>query len=133
MNILDETVIQLRDCPYEQFFPEISRAMVDCHLGRWSCYRNTEEHLDSIFCSELTAAIYMKVGLLPVGTPACAYIPADFSRDTGANCSSFFGCCLVSWLFGRICPWNCIRGRNFRQYHHWLGPEIPLFIPIPPA
>ena len=60
---------------YEQDKIELIKAAYDGPFGR-----NTED-LTSLFCSELVAETYQRLGLLDEGKPSNEYTPADFSAD----------------------------------------------------
>ena len=70
--------LEVRDRPYEQNVFEVVRAAWDGPFGL-----NTED-LSSLFCSELVAASYQRMGLLlpheDGGAPSNEYTPAYFSR-----------------------------------------------------
>ncbi|MDG4552265.1 MAG: YiiX/YebB-like N1pC/P60 family cysteine hydrolase [Candidatus Contendobacter sp.] len=59
---------------YEQDKIELIRAAYDGPLGRNS------EDLTSLFCSELVAEAYQRLGLLSEEKPSNEYTPADFSE-----------------------------------------------------
>lgn len=63
--------------PYERSRLELLRSAYEGPFGA-----NSEE-LSSIFCSELVAAAYQRMGLLPDDPPSNEYTPADFSSDAG--------------------------------------------------
>ncbi|MDJ0780330.1 MAG: YiiX/YebB-like N1pC/P60 family cysteine hydrolase [Desulfosarcinaceae bacterium] len=68
---------EMRDKPYEQDKLELAKAAYDGPFGG-----NTED-LTSVFCSELVAEAYQRLGLLrepPAGMPSNEYVPADFSE-----------------------------------------------------
>ena len=44
-------------------------------------FRNTVEDLSSLFCSELVAEAYQRLGLLTEDKPSNDYAPVDFSHD----------------------------------------------------
>ena len=60
---------------YESGWLELFRAAYDGIGGK------NEEDLNSIFCSELVAATYAKLGLTDGKRPANEYTPADFSES----------------------------------------------------
>ena len=60
---------------YEQDTIELIKAAYDGPLGR------NAEDLSSLFCSELVAAAYQRLGLLGEGKPSNEYTPADFSEQ----------------------------------------------------
>lgn len=66
---------EMRGRPYEQNRLELFRASYDGPLG------GNHEDLSSLFCSELVAASYQRMGLLPSTPPANEYTPKDFSSS----------------------------------------------------
>lgn len=60
--------------PYEQSKIELIKSAYDGPLGR------NAEDLSSLFCSELVAEAYQRMGLLADGVPSNEYTPADFSQ-----------------------------------------------------
>lgn len=60
--------------PYEKNVIELIKAAYDGPLGR-----NTED-LTSLFCSELVAEAYQRLGLLSEDKPSNEYTPCDFSE-----------------------------------------------------
>jgi hypothetical protein len=63
--------------PYEQSRLELLRSVYEGPFGA------NREELSSIFCSELVAAAYQRMGLLADHPPSNEYTPADFSSDAG--------------------------------------------------
>lgn len=65
--------------PYEQRRVALFKSAWDGPLG------DNRDDLSSLFCSELVAAAYQAIGLLPTeadgGLPASEYTPADFAQD----------------------------------------------------
>jgi hypothetical protein len=59
--------------PYEQNMVELLKSAYDGFLGE------NKEDLSSLFCSELVAEAYQKMGLLTEKTPSNEYTPKDFS------------------------------------------------------
>jgi hypothetical protein len=71
---------QARNRPYEKDRLELIKAAYDGPLG------HNEEDLSSLFCSELVAEAYQRLGLLrepPNGLPSNEYTPKDFSDRKG--------------------------------------------------
>lgn len=62
--------------PYELSRLELLKANYDGLFGG-----NRQEDLSSLFCSELVAAAYQKVGLLAGKPPSNEYTPRDFSNE----------------------------------------------------
>jgi hypothetical protein len=63
---------EVRGQPYEQSRLQLLRA----NLGR-----NRKKDLSSLFCSELVAEAYQRMGLLPPKPPSNDYTPNDFSSQ----------------------------------------------------
>ncbi len=61
--------------PYEKRMLELIKAAWDGPGG------HNEEDLSSLFCSELVAEAYQRLGLLDESKPSNEYTPADFSQD----------------------------------------------------
>lgn len=61
--------------PYETSKLELLKAAYDGVFG------NNKEDLSSLFCSELVAEAYQRMGLLPETTPSNEYTPKDFSSE----------------------------------------------------
>ncbi|MGQ9499456.1 MAG: hypothetical protein ACUVQ6_03695 [Dissulfurimicrobium sp.] len=61
--------------PYETSKIELLKAAYD------GLFCDNKEDLSSLFCSELVAEAYQKMGLLPKNPPANEYIPKDFSEE----------------------------------------------------
>lgn len=110
---------------------EMTKAAVDVCWDLCGTMKNSTEHRNSLFCSELTALAYIEAGLLPPSSskPANEYVPADFAREHGNNLAAFCCCCPVSWGLGR-CGFGELRdaagGISF-------GPERVLRSVAPPA
>jgi len=62
---------------YERDKIELIKAAYDGPFGR------NEEDLSSVFCSELVAEAYQRLGLLAEDKPSNEYVPADFSEKRG--------------------------------------------------
>ena len=63
--------------PYETSKLELINAAIDVKILDYELARN-EPDLSSIFCGELIAETYQRLGLLGRDTPANEYVPADF-------------------------------------------------------
>jgi hypothetical protein len=61
--------------PYEKDKIELLKAAYDGIFG------DNKEDLSSLFCSELVAEVYQKMGLLTEKLPSNEYIPKDFSTE----------------------------------------------------
>lgn len=72
---------EVKDRPYEEHIIQMVKAVWEGPLG------HVEEDLSSLFCSELVAEAYQRMGLLPAnecgGTPCTEYTPKDFSSEGG--------------------------------------------------
>ena len=67
---------ELKNRPYEKHKLELLHAVIDRFDG---VNRNIED-LSSVFCSELVAEAYQRIGLLDESKPSNEYIPKDFSE-----------------------------------------------------
>ena len=124
-----EMLRELRDRPYEKDFDEMTAAAIDlCDLC-CPCFRNEEANLSSLFCSELTAESYQRMGLMSDKLPSNEYVPPDFSRDHGCSLWSLCGCCWCSWILGRCCGIGELRFDGHRLFEN----EIQIETPIPPV
>lgn len=65
---------EVKNRPYEQNRMELVKAAYDNIFGA------NEEDLSSLFCSELVAELYQRMGLLSDDLPSNEYTPADFSE-----------------------------------------------------
>lgn len=74
---LQELKNELRGRKYEQSTLELFNAVMDI----WEPLDGNEEDLSSIFCSELVAEAYQRMGLLENEPPSNEYTPADFTRS----------------------------------------------------
>ena len=66
---------ELRGRAYERNKFELIKASSD------GAFRNKAEDLSSLFCSELVAESYQRLGLLTEEKPSNDYAPVDFSHD----------------------------------------------------
>jgi len=64
--------------PYEQNKLELIKSCYDGPFGE------NEEDLSSLFCSELIAESYQRMGLIPNSIPSNEFTPKDFSEDSTA-------------------------------------------------
>ena len=84
---------ELGERPYEKSKLELIRSAFDFHEDFLTFLKSEEEDLSSIFCSELVAAAYQRMGLLEADTTSDKYkssneyTPDDFasSRDDKLN------------------------------------------------
>lgn len=70
---------QVSGRPYEKDKIELLKAAYDGLFG------DNKEELSSLFCSELVAEAYQKMGLLNEKIPSNEYIPKDFSNEKHLN------------------------------------------------
>jgi len=75
---------ELKGKRYERGKMELFKALWDGKFGL------NEEDLSSIFCSELVAEAYQRLGLLTERIPSNEYTPADFSEKKMVKLSSGF-------------------------------------------
>ncbi len=71
---------KVKNRPYEKDKIELIKAAYDGPFGQ------NEEDLSSLFCSELVAEAYQKLGLLkepPQGLPSNEFVPKDFAEKRG--------------------------------------------------
>jgi len=84
---------ELGERPYEKNKLELIRSALDFHEDFLTFLKNEEEDLSSLFCSELVAAAYQRMGLLELDTTSenyktsNEYTPDDFTsgRDKELN------------------------------------------------
>lgn len=86
--------------PYETSALQMFRAMYDGPFGA-----SPGEDLSSLFCSELIAACYQRMGLLPYDPPSNEYIPRDFSTERPTPLTLLGGATLAPELL--------LRGKKF--------------------
>lgn len=67
---------EVRDRPYEQSKLELIQSAYDGWLGE------NREDLSSLFCSELVAESYQRMGLLADQPPSAEYTPRDFASKS---------------------------------------------------
>ena len=100
---LRASIESMRDRPYQKDGKgegsEMTRAAIDL-CDCCGIMSNQRETRDSLFCSELVAAMYMDAGLLPAQPPANEYVPSDFSPFHGCNLSALCGCCWITYALG---------------------------------
>ena len=75
-KVIAELRAELRGRPYEE-------SMIDLACAALEGSHGGEEDLSSLFCSELVAEAYQRLGLLPDDPPSDTYTPADFSAAAG--------------------------------------------------
>ena len=65
--------------PYEKDLIELILSSIDVQEKYLSFLRNTQEDLSSLFCSELVAEAYKRMGLLTTNKLSNEFTPDDFS------------------------------------------------------
>lgn len=70
---------EIQGRPYEKDKVELILSSIDIQEGFLSFLRNKHEDLSSLFCSELVAAAYQRMGLLGEEKLSNEYTPDDFS------------------------------------------------------
>ena len=70
---------EIQGRPYEKDKVELILSSIDIQEGFLSFLRNKQEDLSSLFCSELVAAAYQRMGLLGEEKLSNEYTPDDFS------------------------------------------------------
>ena len=70
---------EIQGRPFEKDWVELLLSAIDIRQGFLSFLHNQREDLSSLFCSELVAAAYQRMGLLGRDKPSNAYSPDDFS------------------------------------------------------
>jgi hypothetical protein len=72
---------EVRGRPFEKSVLTQIKAALDDGIG----LGHNEEDLSSLFCSELIAETYQRLGLLGDELPSAEYVPADFSSEREAR------------------------------------------------
>ena len=72
---------ELQGRPYEKDTIELILSAIDVQERFLSFLRNTHEDLSSLFCSELVAAAYQRMGLVGTEKLSNEYTPDDFSSE----------------------------------------------------
>lgn len=76
IDSLNQLRRELRNRPYERNKKELILSLYDNAGGK------NEEDLSSVFCSELVAEAYQRLGLIPSDRkPSNEYLPCDFSEE----------------------------------------------------
>jgi hypothetical protein len=78
LQALSDLIEEVRGCSYERHYIQLIKAYWGGLVGQ-----NTED-LSSLFCSELVAEAYQRMGVFaepPEGRPSNAYTPIDFSEE----------------------------------------------------
>ena len=66
---------EVKGRPYEESKLELLKSAYDGPFG------HNEEDLSSLFCSELVAEAYQRMGFVSLSLPSNEFTPADFGRD----------------------------------------------------
>jgi len=69
---------EIQGRPFEKDWVELLLSAINIRKGFMSFLHNEREDLSSLFCSELVAAAYQRMGLLGTERPSNAYSPDDF-------------------------------------------------------
>lgn len=72
---------EIQGRPYEEDRIELILSSIDVQDKYMSFLRNTEEDLSSLFCSELVAAAYQRMGLIDTKKLSNTYTPDDFCSE----------------------------------------------------
>lgn len=83
------TVVQGR--PYETSNLELIRSALDFKEEYLSFLRNSHEDLSSLFCSELVAEAYKRMGILKTDKLSNEFTPDDFSSARDSKLTLDFG------------------------------------------
>lgn len=75
LKSLNDFRAEMRDKPYEKHFLSLVKSAYDGCLG------DNKEDLASVFCSELVAEAYQRMGILSNSIPSSEYTPADFDGN----------------------------------------------------
>lgn len=77
--------------PYEKSDLELARSALDFQEDYLSFLRNTHEDLSSLFCSELVAEAYKRMGILNTEKLSNEFTPDDFSSARDSKLTFNFG------------------------------------------
>lgn len=77
--------------PYEKNKIELILSAIDAQEKYLSFLRNTQEDLSSLFCSELVAEAYKRMGILNTTKISNEFTPDDFSSARDSHLSLNFG------------------------------------------
>lgn len=75
----------VKSTPYEESIAELFKSAYDTpitRIGELFNFRDNEEDLSSLFCSELVAKALQVIDVLNNETPANEYVPKDFSASS---------------------------------------------------
>lgn len=79
IRALGEFRAEMRDKPYEKHFLSLVKSAYDGLLGK------NKEDLTSVFCSELVAEAYQRMGVFSDEIPSSEFTPADFDINENKN------------------------------------------------
>lgn len=88
---------ELGERPYEQSKLQLIRSALDFHQDYFTFLKNEEEDLSSLFCSELVAAAYQRMGLLEFDKTSDnyktsnEYTPDDFTSRRDEKLRLLYG------------------------------------------
>lgn len=77
--------------PYEKNTVELILSSIDAQEKYLSFLRNTHEDLSSLFCSELVAEAYKRMGILKTAKFSNEFTPDDFSSARDSELELNFG------------------------------------------
>eukprot|EP00741_Cyanophora_paradoxa_P007718 tig00001187_g7467.t1 len=77
---------EVKDREYEKNFLQMANSAIDCFDADWCLWNPTRNEADetSLFCSELVAMTFQRLGVIasgPGAAPSNEYCPADFGED----------------------------------------------------
>ncbi len=75
-EIISELRREINDKPYEKNLWSLAKSAIDLSFFG----KNKKQDLSSVFCSELVAEAYMRLGLIEENQVSSEYTPADFSE-----------------------------------------------------
>ncbi|MEC8325898.1 MAG: YiiX/YebB-like N1pC/P60 family cysteine hydrolase [Pseudomonadota bacterium] len=75
---IEQLMYEFEGKPYEEDKLELAKSALDL------ISIENEEDLSTLFCSELIAEVYQRIGLLDEDKPSNEYTPADFAASTKA-------------------------------------------------
>ena len=81
----------LRDSGFRSAVAHCTRQWIGLPYSIKSTLVSQQGNYRSFFCSELIAAYYAVLGLLPSSVPASKYWPADFGKDLQMERGAFLG------------------------------------------
>ena len=82
---------EMQGRPYETSDLELARSALDFQEEYLSFLRNSHEDLSSLFCSELVAEAYKRMGILKTDKLSNEFTPDDFSSARDSKLTLNFG------------------------------------------